>query len=268
MAKDLMTFLLITVLFIASAAISGCSATATPDSQGVQGLYDVVDTGTSLLITGDGPGISRDFSLPDNYYIVKQTYEGAESDTLLWRLINKSDQTEVTYNLFYGGSTDQTLFSYNPRTDGQDAHSTPYYLLINANGNWTIEFVKPVNLSTAVELPYTLKGQGRMVLPLIRWGEGNVTVDVAYDGKEKTSFYVKFVPDNPAYPGYFYPFNGFYGLDNEYYANGVSSYTVPYAARAEIDNQLFDYVYLFVRTGDPASNWQITLTGDSRQSDR
>jgi hypothetical protein len=131
---------------------------------------------------------------------------------------------------------------------------------ISGNGNWTIEFDRPLDPGNATSLPYTFTGNGREVLPLIRWADSNVTVDVTYDEKKDSFFYVKFVANDPDHPGYFYVRNGYNGLDNLYYANGTTSSIVPFGKHVEIGPQPYDYVYLFVRTGDPASRWKISIT--------
>jgi hypothetical protein len=62
--------------------------------------HDAVDTGTSYRIAGQGSVVTDDFSLPENYYIVRQTFDGTESDTLSWKLIDNSDKTEADNNHF------------------------------------------------------------------------------------------------------------------------------------------------------------------------
>ncbi len=253
--------------------ISGCTSVL-PDKQDTrpagdtgsdntgekQGAYEVEDTATAVRVTGQDSVITKGFLLTDNYYIVNSQFDGDPGNILLWQLISTDDQSVKDTGRLAGSKPDSGFRSYKTPESPTGTVNDSYYLQVNGTGRWTIEFVRPVDFSKANDLPFTLTGQGRQASPLIHWGKGNVTMDVTYNGRNGTSFYILVFQNDPVNEGYFYEWRDHTGLDNIRYADGATTYTVPFSNHVVMAPQSFDYAYLIVYTSDPTSSWQIKIS--------
>ena len=157
----------------AATAVAGSTTgeTTTTSSEAPQATAPKVTIGSgSITVKGSGNGESSAIAFDQPYYVVKTTNAAAADYGSVQVTVKGNELPSIT-----------TLDAEH--TSVFQPPSASVVLTIEATGDYTMEFTKPVALSTAVSAPQTFSGgAGTLVTPLVKTAGTYVKLSLKYTG--------------------------------------------------------------------------------------
>jgi hypothetical protein len=138
----------------------------------------------SILVQGSGNGNVGPITFDQPYYVVSAKYESPDQFSML----------QVSYKEMIGGNEiEKFLATVGPgaqtmrvfQTDKNNQPSRQFTFKIQAGGKYTIEFLKPAAIASAVAAPQTFKGgKGSTMTPLVKTAKNYVMLRIKYTGAD------------------------------------------------------------------------------------
>lgn len=226
------TFISIVTLAILIAAVSGCigspltptptnapavgnTVTATvepaapsPTPSADMGTYAITTDGKNVKITGNGAVKTSAFELPENWYIVKEKYDGSSvagrADYFEYELMNLKNMSSAGDFRLQSGQWASFEDIHDPLTMQAGTTDTFYIQTFPPTvGAWSVEYIAPP--AEPLLAPQMASGKGPDVIGPIKLTARTGKLTVKYNG-QGSSFYVRYYQTDTnynGYPGYF-----------------------------------------------------------------